>query len=141
MSRYSAFDYFALAEGGNRIAPRVIKGNWSLYEDRPQKPGWMATDLKSTISFKLRFGSQPRIVINYLASYANFGVVRMTAPGNRRTFIDAKWEEQFSQTATRIIPAFSVFAAKPGSEFELEFELFHHHKAGDRFKIIEVLSC
>ena len=39
---------------------RVLEGNWSLYEDRPGKPGFITTGpVNSTIDFDVSFGAVP----------------------------------------------------------------------------------
>lgn len=61
---------------------------WTLYEDRPGKPGWITTGpINSTIQFRLRFGRQPRAAFSYLKGYdESLGVVELTVtdvrPGN-----------------------------------------------------------
>ena len=199
LSRYSAFDFFAqmkkghATDGGEGMVksviptgPVVTAGNWTLYEDRPNKPGWISNELNSVITFNLKFGEQPRLSINYLGpsairfaalcflflsafcwnvhvlrcgldgvfdrvftlghthiagSYVGFGVAMIEAPGRHRIFIDAKWEEQVSQTASKAILAFSLLKVKPNTEIDLEIVFKHVHHASDRFKLIEVMSC
>lgn len=52
---------------------RVVFGTWSLYADRPEKPGWITTTANpSAIDFDVRFGRSPRLTIVYERSYANF---------------------------------------------------------------------
>ena len=56
---------------------RVVQGNWSLYEDRAGKPGFITTGPRfSTIEFQVAFGAQPRISLVYDRSYEGFGKVR-----------------------------------------------------------------
>lgn len=62
---------------------RVTKGNWSLFEDVPNKPGWISQgEIGSTIGFDLRFGLAPQASVVFEQGYETFGnaIVRI---GNR----------------------------------------------------------
>lgn len=49
---------------------RVTAGNWTLYEDRRNKPGWITSGpVLSTLEFRLAFGARPRITLAYLRGY------------------------------------------------------------------------
>ena len=48
----------------------MISGDWRLYEDRPGKPGWIATTPNATLEFPLRFGGLPRATLAYTQGYA-----------------------------------------------------------------------
>ena len=53
--------------------PHVSRGNWTLYADRPGKPGFIFTGPHgSQLTFWLRFGAQPRLVLLYDRSYRGF---------------------------------------------------------------------
>jgi hypothetical protein len=54
-------------------SPVVLSGDWRLFEDKARRPGWISTKNNSTISFKVRFGARPSLVITYLRSYQGFG--------------------------------------------------------------------
>ena len=57
---------------------RVTSGNWTLYEDKVGKPGWITTGPKgSTIEFDVKFGNGARLVIGYLKSYEGLGKVEV----------------------------------------------------------------
>ncbi|CAE7400473.1 unnamed protein product [Symbiodinium sp. CCMP2592] len=55
------------------------KGEWSLFEDRRNKPGWISntTDGEELV-FDLKFSSKPMIMIQYLRSYTNVGEAEVT---------------------------------------------------------------
>lgn len=59
---------------------RVVKGNWSYYEDRPGKPGWIVQAAAgAAIDFPLAFGTQPTAVLSYMRGYdADLGEVRVS---------------------------------------------------------------
>tara|TARA_B110001452_G_scaffold257641_1_gene252037 strand:- start:2925 stop:3971 length:1047 start_codon:yes stop_codon:yes gene_type:complete len=58
----------------------VAKGNWSYYEDRPGKPGWIVQEAAgATIDFPLAFGAQPLAVLSYMRGYdLDLGEVRVS---------------------------------------------------------------
>ena len=75
-------------------APRVSKGNWTLYEDRQGKPGWVSTEAGSVIEFDLAFGSRPSVAVSYLLSHdSTFGevLVRMTNVQPSKSTAEAVW--------------------------------------------------
>ena len=80
-SSYSAHDIHSTlkdieADSGGH--PLIILNNWKLREDRKGKPGWITNSAESSISFPMRFGDHPRLIVSYLKSYRGLGKVRMT---------------------------------------------------------------
>ena len=69
---------------------RITSGNWSLYEDRPGKPGWITLGpANSTIEFDLRFGRAPRLVLSYMKGYSDdLGVVEL------RMHVPTRWRSR-----------------------------------------------
>ena len=64
----TTYDPFNLVDSDelNRPGVRVIEGNWTLYADRAEKPGWISTGpINSEIEFDLQFGKIPRVTIVY----------------------------------------------------------------------------
>ena len=55
----------------------VTSGGWSLYADRPEKPGFITTlaqgGSSSVVEFDVAFGSSPRLTIVFERSYEGFG--------------------------------------------------------------------
>jgi len=50
--------------------PRVLRGNWTLYEDRRGKPGWISHGPNgSTLAFELEFGKWPAASLVYLRGF------------------------------------------------------------------------
>ena len=79
LSRYDASH--ALADPGSAPQPRVIRGDWSLSDDKRSKPGWICTGvscLNSTLDFEVTFGPSPRLSIVYDRSYEGHGTVRVS---------------------------------------------------------------
>ena len=62
--------------------PRVASGNWSLYEDRPGKPGWISTGPNgSTLEFDVSFSSSPRLAVVFDQSYEAYADARLSFEG------------------------------------------------------------
>ena len=60
-------------DSSGKMGPNVSRGNWTLYADRPGKPGFISTGPHgSQLAFWLRFGAQPRLVLLYDRSYRGF---------------------------------------------------------------------
>jgi len=74
LSAYSAKEHFAAGSaGGGALAPvpQPRDGGWRLFEDRPRKPGWIASGAApANLTFRLRVSSaSPRIEVSFLRSY------------------------------------------------------------------------
>ena len=65
----------ASASGGNSTA-EIVQSGWPLAEDRKGKPGWISDSPTASISFRVTFGTSPRLVLTYLRSYE--GLARAT---------------------------------------------------------------
>ena len=64
----------------------MLQGNWSLYEDRLGKPGFISTGPRhSSLEFQVAFGAKPRISLVYDRSYEGFGQVRAKIVSRSRT--------------------------------------------------------
>ncbi len=130
-------------------------GDWRLYADREHKPGWIATQPMSNITFKVKFGSHPRIAVTYLRSYEKIGNATMTL--NSRTFtLKGNWDDpnaHVSQSHTAVFQAFHDafqddlgdngligFNVKPNSAHEVKFR-FIPTGPDTKFKIIGVETC
>ena len=64
----TTYDPFAMVDRDELRRPgvRVVKGNWTLYADRAEKPGWISTGpMDSEIEFDLTVGKIPRVTIVY----------------------------------------------------------------------------
>lgn len=61
--------------------PKAVKGDWRLYEDRKDKPGWIAEEEGSILRFDLAFGASPRVVLTFLRSYEELGSVEVGFAG------------------------------------------------------------
>eukprot|EP00550_Attheya_septentrionalis_P000071 CAMPEP_0198286396 /NCGR_PEP_ID=MMETSP1449-20131203/5488_1 /TAXON_ID=420275 /ORGANISM="Attheya septentrionalis, Strain CCMP2084" /LENGTH=553 /DNA_ID=CAMNT_0043984121 /DNA_START=123 /DNA_END=1781 /DNA_ORIENTATION=+ len=60
-----------------QLSPHGVKTDnntgWTLYEDKPGRPGWITTTKGSILQFPVQFGDQPVLAITYLRSYENIG--------------------------------------------------------------------
>jgi hypothetical protein len=133
--------------------------SWKLREDRKGKPGWIATSPEHWISFPLRFGDHPRLVVSYLKSYKGLGKVRMTL-NNRSVELTGLYTVQeqpynVSQVATQVFEVWRTdsfqgmwnfpfgFAVSPNSLMPVKFSADGALNPDGvyKFKIVSVLSC
>lgn len=59
----------------------IVNTNWSLFEDRQGKPGWISSSSNATISFHIKFGQAPRLTVVWLRSYEQLGDAVMVLNG------------------------------------------------------------
>lgn len=76
VSMYDAFN-----PPGNDLG--IASTQWSLFEDRPGKPGWISSSSNATISFRIKFGEFPRLTVVWLRSYEQLGDTEMALNGRR----------------------------------------------------------
>ncbi|KAI9033198.1 hypothetical protein DFJ74DRAFT_159294 [Hyaloraphidium curvatum] len=58
--------------------PPLSESGFSLVYERADKPGWISSKANATLSFPVRFGENPRLILTYLRSYANLGNAMMS---------------------------------------------------------------
>ena len=130
------------------VQPKILQGNWTLYEDRPRKPGWISTEPESVMEVELCFGQSPTFTFTYLRSYEKLGAVRLFLNGVNVT-IQGVWawsaaarvsqaETYFSKAAAQPAVGFNV---KPNSTLKLRVENLRAHPANNKMKVIEIISC
>lgn len=108
-SQYDAATH-KLAGREPRSLVRVKAGNWSLFADRPGKPGWISEgQTGAAIGFDLRFGGNPRATVVYEQGYEGFGDAEVTMADRSRARqflrglrVDG---EHVTQAQTLIIPS------------------------------------
>ncbi|CAE7201174.1 unnamed protein product [Symbiodinium sp. CCMP2592] len=127
---------------------------WSLYEDRPAKPGWITKVVTGeNLTFNVNFSSSPRLVVQYLRSYENIGTAEMSIDSfwawtssqfpnirteTRRFPLRAWWEHRMSVTESLLFKPFAEGLAHAGSRSaSVSFRLVE----GSKFKVIAVISC
>jgi hypothetical protein len=138
------------AESGGARRPELDAG-WSLYEDRPSKPGWISEQPGSRIRFELAFGARPRFSVAFLRSYESVGRVNVSLPGvGFWTVVDALWDDRASQTdvvwfgddEAHVNENTNYVQMRPYSTELLEVRLLHEaHQRFCKFKIMQVVSC
>ncbi|CAE8615657.1 unnamed protein product [Polarella glacialis] len=136
------------------MQPQRLGGDWSLYDDRPGKPGWISLKKGSEMDFEVSFGEQPQIAITYLRSYNGTGAARikLSGPGGQGG-LDCKWDFHFLESYTlwlrrvqdNLASGFSNTGAssgmmsnvKPNSTLNLTVT-----NTGDvKVKLLKVVSC
>lgn len=118
---------------------RVKAGNWSLFADRPGKPGWISEGLTGAlIGFDLSFGGTPRASVVYEQGYEGFGdaEVRMADRSSTRQFLRGLRvdKERVTQSQTLILPSIHL---RPWSRETLWVQMVSEAKV----KIRLVSSC
>ena len=135
------------------IQPKILAGNWTLYEDRPGKPGWISTEPGSVMQVELCFRQNPTFTFTYLRSYEKLGAGRIFLNG-RNVTIPGKWsgaakvsqsETFFSNAAEDFFrPNFQSvvgFNVKPNSTLQMRIENLRVGASDNKMKVIEILSC
>lgn len=126
---------------------------WSLYEDRPNKPGWITTtENGEAISFNMTFSSRPKLMVQYLRSYNNIGDAEMHFDssylwiwkgqrnlGVRDTFtLKGAWAEKISVTQNAL---FTKEKLKPNVNEVNTATISFRLAKGPKFKLISLISC
>ena len=132
----------------------VVIGNWTLYEDHPGKPGWIASwlNLKNeregpTLRFRLQFGDRPRVAVSFLRSYAGFGLAKLIFPHFKQPdktmsmLLNGAWSHPWSTTETMTVNVAQRFGVKAGSTLSVDLEFLGGLKPEDKFKLIDLGSC
>jgi hypothetical protein len=92
LSSYSARDQLITATAIPNGQSPILGGDWRLFEDKAGRPGWISTKKNSTISFQVRFGDPPSLLITHLKSYEGFGKaelkVSITHPHGEHSMIE-----------------------------------------------------
>jgi len=73
LSRHSALDMHSRknASSAGTGDVQVLRGDWKLFADRPERPGWISTASDSLISFPVKFGRAALLTITYMKSYGH----------------------------------------------------------------------
>ena len=161
----AVFDaYLSMKDGAavdNRVfsARPIMEGGYSLWEDRPGKPGWISTVPGSTATFHLTFGDSPVFCINYLRSYEGMASASMFM-NNCTIELDGLWprskdggiKERVSLVDTMCVDAYAKKAFlpptwKPTPSFNqppnslADLVITHRGHQNQKFKIVSVISC
>lgn len=135
------------------VQPQILKGNWTLYEDHPGKPGWISTEPASLMQVELCFRENPTFTFTYLRSYEKLGAGRIFLNGRNFT-IAGKWNaaakvsqsetifsnaaQTFQQPGSQQVLGFNV---RPNSTLPMVIENLRVGARDNKMKIIEIVSC
>eukprot|EP00435_Cladocopium_sp_Y103_P026535 s416_g6.t1 len=135
------------------VQPKILRGNWTLYEDRPGKPGWISREPGSLMQVELCFRQSPTFTFTYLRSYEKLGAGRLflngrnvTIPGLWASAAKVSQSETFFSDAGRDLlqPGFqrvAGFNVKPNSTLPLRIENLKVGVSDNKMKVIEIVSC
>ncbi|CAE8615759.1 unnamed protein product [Polarella glacialis] len=142
------------ARGTSTTQPQVITGNWSVYADRPGKPGWISTVPGSIMDIPLCFGKKPTLSLTYLRSYEKLGKAILTLNG-KDLHLDGLWGDDTGQHFAQSFTIFSQadnpemqgwsegglfgFDIKPNSSHTMRIE--NLKLRNNKMKIIDIVSC
>lgn len=130
-------------------------GQWRLFEDRRNKPGWIVTEKNDTLFFNVSFSGKPKLALQYLRSYERLGTAEVTIHSpyvwhckqlegqghSKRVWkLPGLWPPRISITvgATFAVKeASNLTAAAGGSEAVVALRLVE----GPKFKLLSVISC
>ena len=86
-SEYSAVKTLSATRVASTAWPSgvvVTRGNWSLFEDRAGKPGWISTGpVGSTVEFSIMVNATPMLTLVYDKSHVGFGSAVLRFRGRR----------------------------------------------------------
>jgi len=144
---------------------QVLSGNWSVYEDRPGKPGLMSNLSNSIVEFRgVKFGDTPRLIISFLRGYEHLGKFTLSVPTHQNgrhvlTFdglgdLEANPEHRSTQIYVVNMeigrkewePRLGLLGAMgmripPFSEHTLHFTVQDRLPPHSKVKIVSILSC
>ena len=145
--------YDAYAAGDNDTA--AVR-DWKLYEDRPNKPGWISADVGASMTFRVKFGDVPSLSITYLRSYDGMADATVQLNSHQIT-LHGSWSRKASTSQVFTSHAYSNYVQLPtkGDDSEhygmIGFSVLPHSThdvkitniggSGRKFKVIQVASC
>ena len=130
----------------------VVEGNFSLFEDRPGKPGWITTGpVGSAIEFGLNFGASPRLTLVVDQSYEGFGDAEVTFDGHPHSSKNRAWARGTRSDSLRVTTAEVIsFNVQQISGITPGFGMWPHSqnqrmrltlRTPGKFKLRHVSSC
>ena len=165
LTQMSAYSESRRLKKQGKLASGAVGGEWTLYEDRPGKPGWIARRPGASMKLRLSFGSDPMFSISYLRSYKSLGnaVIRMNGHSLE---LSGLWDDQTASSSHVSVAQTQSFDAAfskvwngdkttqdaeggivgwgvtKNSSHELQIE-FVGDRAGkaSKFKLLSVVSC
>eukprot|EP00931_Biecheleriopsis_adriatica_P119421 TRINITY_DN9463_c0_g5_i1.p1 TRINITY_DN9463_c0_g5~~TRINITY_DN9463_c0_g5_i1.p1 ORF type:complete len:568 (-),score=99.41 TRINITY_DN9463_c0_g5_i1:56-1582(-) len=135
----------------DKAAITNITGNWRVYEDRPTKPGWIATEADSTISFPVLFSKKPVLTITYMRSYENMGDAWLSfgSDPQKQTLLRGLWDGDLGDVTNKVSQAHQEIIkpemSGPGKDVATIRAIPGRSWKGKgpwvKFKIMQVTSC
>jgi hypothetical protein len=137
----------------NEPRPRVISGNWTLYEDRPGKAGWTSEKNGSVIEFDVTFGNRGKLVVGILVSYEKVGDALLYFPESHpegKAILSGKHTEHTSITVPKYLLVTNTYTEmgadrergnngwdlEPNKSYRMRIETL----SDEKFKILYVVS-
>jgi hypothetical protein len=140
----------------------VAATNWTFYEDRRGKPGFISNGPNATISFAVKFGPNPRMILTFLRGYKDLADAyiwfdndrykRAKLPGLYQPS-DHEYGLNVTQSYLLVInvaqkmfqPEYGLmgvlgFSIKPNAKTRVNFEVSPNNNS-TKFKIINLQSC
>lgn len=134
----------------------VVRGNWTLFEDRPGKAGWISDGpAASTLEFVVAFGVAPRITLVVEQGYEGFGAVEVSFVGRQGSHrtpmrVDGSRSDGLQITTAEVValnvqqvPAVTPGFAMPSfaRNERMRLTLMHTRHISGKFKVRHVSSC
>lgn len=97
--------------------------SWPIVAERADKPGWISQNAAARISFRVKFGKTPRLILSYLRSYQGLGQAVM--------YFEAK--PQLRLTLNGLYdPSDAAYGQKVSQSFLLAMNVNHQYFQPDR---------
>lgn len=133
-------------------------GQWRLFEDRRNKPGWIVTEKNDTLFFNVSFSGKPKLALQYLRSYEHLGTAEVTIHSpyvwhckqlegqghSKRVWkLPGLWPPRISITvgATFAVKEASNLTAAGAAGGSSEAVVALRLVEGPKFKLLSVISC
>ena len=122
--------------------PIASKG-WHCFEDRPGKPGWIATaNASHKLAFTMPMTREGSIIVSFLRSYhgmANASVALAGLEGGAEVVLEGAWRSRTSQEEFRVIPVAELAGASAKKVSEEWFGPRRVHRASRLTVVITTL--
>lgn len=122
---------------GNSTPARTPQGSWTLLEEQPGKPGWIATAREETITFPVFFSEKPKLMIAYLKTYdETWGMVEVLLQNKVLGKISPFWKDKVSLTAMEWFTSKDL-PVEANRSYNVSLRMI----SGTKFKLTAVMSC
>eukprot|EP00930_Biecheleria_cincta_P098081 TRINITY_DN89771_c0_g1_i1.p1 TRINITY_DN89771_c0_g1~~TRINITY_DN89771_c0_g1_i1.p1 ORF type:complete len:572 (-),score=91.16 TRINITY_DN89771_c0_g1_i1:254-1969(-) len=122
---------------GNSTPARTPQGSWTLLEDRPGKPGWIATGRDEAITFPVFFSDRPKLMVSFLKTYdETWGTVEVLLENKVLGKISPFWKDKVSLTVMEWFTSKDL-PVQPDTPYKVSVRMI----SGTKFKLTAVMSC